>query len=97
MQEVNKILKTKYNSDGLQQWIHIAENDGELQSFGRLVAVERRNAHSGVSMCAYCLYHSFAEQRLHEHHYHQPQLPPDYPQEQSEVQSQEVPVRVREW
>ena len=41
--------------------------------------------------------HPFTEQRLHEHHYHQPQLPSHHPQEQSKVQSQEVPVRVREW
>ena len=73
--------KTRYNSDGLRQWIHITENDGELQSFGRLVAVERRNDHSCASMCTYFLFYTFAEQRLHEHHYHQPQLPPDYPQE----------------
>ena len=51
-----------------------------------------------VSMCSlfyptpHRLLHSFAEQRLHEHYYHQPQLPPYYPQEQSKVQSQEVPV-----
>ena len=77
----------RYNSDGLRQWIHITENDGQ-------VVAERRNDHSYIGMCAYCLYHSFAEQRLHEHYYHQPQLPSDYPQEQSKVQSQEVSVRV---
>ncbi|SFO77930.1 hypothetical protein [Prevotella sp. tf2-5] len=40
------------------------------------------------------LLHPFAEQRLHEHHYHQPELSSDHPQEQSKVQSQEVPVRI---
>ena len=39
IKEVNKNIKTKYNSDGLRQRIHIAENDGELQSFGGLVVV----------------------------------------------------------
>ena len=35
-----EIKKAKYNSDGLRQWIHIAENDGELQSFGGLVVAQ---------------------------------------------------------
>ena len=49
-------------------------------------------------MDSYCRrLHPFAEQRLYEHHYYQSELPPDYPQEQSDVQSQEVPVRVRKW
>ena len=82
--------KTKYNSDRLRQWIHIAEEC-------RLDVAEWRDDHAGVGVLAvhippHRLFHPFAEQRLYEHHYYQSELPPDYPQEQSDVQSQEVPV-----
>ena len=70
-------IKTKYNSDGLRQWIHFAENDGEHQSLVGLV----------VAALELCSLATIGTQ----------ELPPDYPQEQSKVQSQEVPVRVREW
>ena len=80
-------IKTKYNSDGFRQWIHIAENDGEHQSFVGLV----------VAALELCSLATIGTQ----------ELPPHYPQEQSEVQPHEpkvdgrresqVPVRVREW
>ena len=45
-----EIKKTKHNSDGLRQWIHIAEDGG-------LVVAEWRDDHSGVGVLAVLPHH----------------------------------------